>query len=71
MRQRKRFPFSVENTIVIFILLTSLWLMALGCTIEETCYDCNTLVLNQNNELDCLIIDCVTNQNLTNNEFNR
>ena len=58
MKQRKRFPFSVENTIVIFILLTSLCLMALGCSIEDTCYDCDKIVLNENNEPDCKIIDC-------------
>lgn len=59
MRQRKkRFPFSVENTVVIFILLTSLWLMVLGCTIEEDCYDCDTIVINDEGELDCKIIEC-------------
>ena len=59
MRQRKRrFPFSVENTVVIFILITSLWLMVLGCTIEEDCYDCDTIVINDEGELDCLIIEC-------------
>lgn len=58
MKQRKRFPFSVENTIVVFILLTSLCLMALGCSIEDTCYDCDKIVLNENNEPDCKIIDC-------------
>jgi hypothetical protein len=59
MRQKKnRFPFSWENSVVIVILLTSLWLMVLGCTIEETCYDCDTIVLDEAGEIDCLIIEC-------------
>jgi len=58
MRQRKRFPFSVENTFVIIVLIISLCFMFFGCTIEETCYDCNTIVLNEFGELDCLMIDC-------------
>ena len=58
MRQRKRFPFSVENTIIIFILLTSLCLMALGCSIEDTCYDCDKIVINEQGDIDCLIIEC-------------
>ena len=59
MRQRERFPFSVENTIVIFILLTSLLLMALGCSIEDTCYDCTEIEFNQVlNEWDCKVIEC-------------
>ena len=60
MRQRKkRFPFSVENTVVIFILLTSLWLMVLGCTIEDTCYDCTEIEFNEVlNQWDCKVIEC-------------
>jgi len=59
MRQRERFPFSVENTIIIFILLTSLLLMALGCSIEDTCYDCTEIEFNQVlNEWDCKVIEC-------------
>ena len=58
MRQRKRFPFSVENTFVIIVLIISLCFMFFGCTIEETCYDCDKIVINENNEPDCKIIDC-------------
>lgn len=29
-----------------------------ACAIEETCYDCDTIVLNEFGELDCLIIQC-------------
>jgi hypothetical protein len=30
----------------------------LSCEIEDTCYDCDTIVINDNDELDCKIIDC-------------
>jgi len=59
MRQRKRFPFSVENTFVIIVLIISLCFMFFGCTIEETCYS-PTETMNDpfTGEVVPLPIDC-------------
>ena len=47
------------------LLIVTMFFMCVGCEIEDTCYDCDTIVMDPyTGELDCLIVDCVTNQNL-------
>ena len=55
---------SIPTGIYVIAAILLVAVMTSACTIEETCYDCNTIVLNDVGDLDCLIVDCVTNQNL-------
>ena len=49
----------MKHKIMFVLLIVTMFFMCAGCTIEEDCYDCNTLVINPNTgELDCKIIEC-------------
>ena len=44
--------------IIKLLIGLTLGIGVLSCEIEDTCYDCDTIVINANDELDCKIIDC-------------
>ena len=44
--------------IIKLLIGLALGIGVLSCEIEDTCYDCDTIVINDNDELDCKIIDC-------------
>ena len=44
--------------IIKLLIGLTLGIGVLSCEIEDTCYDCDTIVINLNDELDCKIIDC-------------
>ena len=44
--------------IIKLLIGLALGIGVLSSEIEDTCYDCDTIVINDNDELDCKIIDC-------------
>ena len=49
---------SIPTGIYVIAAILLVAVMMSACTIEETCYDCNTIVINDVGDLDCLIVEC-------------